>query len=334
MSKNDIGLGAPLFVKGIKDVLSRSAGDDLRRFLLKFDDLASHKWILVSDYTIHDDNKKVDVMVFSLLPYLIDFEQFASLVRQLAPYDLKQTEKINATFEDFLRVLPGLHFAIIMPKGFSWANPKTETYKTVKLFVSGYRDMLAEWERSTPEAAAKYLPIRKEMEKTLKNLDRPNKAWCSNGGRHVRKIYDIITLASIAFVLLQRIIEIVPCSQICWMADRDGTMEWPKCSLDKGELFFNFVCDYLHIDFSNRGAKFDLTKLLIVKPSPQGRNWYDEYIRIPDYIAGVISRIDMNTGFTIERFRGILEKVIANNVSLIPLRIDDKGVCRLEFLNK
>jgi hypothetical protein len=73
------------------------------------------------------------------------------------------------------------------------------------------------------------------------------------------------------------------------------------------------------------------SNLIMAVPDSSGPVWYDEYIRIPDYIAGTISRIDMNTGCSIARLGGLIENVIADNDNLIAVRIDEKSACRVIY---
>ncbi len=117
------------------------------------------------------------------------------------------------------------------------------------------------------------------------------------------------------------------------MPDRDGMMTWPKSRLREGEIFFEIVCDYLWISFANRNKSSVPSNLTLAVPESSGPVWYDEYIRIPDYIAGTISRIDMKTGCSIERLRGLLENVIADNENLIVVQIDENSACRVIFSN-
>src|SRR6266498_503495 len=105
----------------LDDVVYQSSIDDMRVYFqnAKFSD----SWIILSDYYFGDD-KPNKVITFTSLPYLGGLPQLQSIIRALAPRDIKHARSIDERFIEFLRQLPSLNISFIFQqdKYFAWAS--------------------------------------------------------------------------------------------------------------------------------------------------------------------------------------------------------------------
>ena len=122
--------------------------DDMRRAY--FEDVRlSDSWIILSAYYFGDD-KANKVITFTSLPYLGGLPQLQSIVRALAPGDIKHTRSIDGRFIEFLRQLPSLNISFIFQqdKYFAWTS-SDEFQGHMAEFCETLSAYVAFWQRNT-----------------------------------------------------------------------------------------------------------------------------------------------------------------------------------------
>src|ERR1044072_7334836 len=112
----------------LDEVIYQSSIDDMRRAYFEHVKL-SDSWLLLSDYYFGDD-KTNKVITFTSLPYLGGLPQLQSIVRALAPRDIKHTRAIDGRFIKFLRQLPALNISFIFQQDKYFAWTKSDEFQT------------------------------------------------------------------------------------------------------------------------------------------------------------------------------------------------------------
>ncbi|EFC2855116.1 hypothetical protein CUP90_003001, partial [Escherichia coli] len=104
---------------GISQHGEDKAGFVLHNFLVAFDstfNLSNHikienffqknkhiaKWMIFSDYVLHDKNKPNDVITFSIFPYTENFFELGKKIDLLSFKDTKKLKRINKEFISFI----------------------------------------------------------------------------------------------------------------------------------------------------------------------------------------------------------------------------------------
>lgn len=96
--------------------------------------LGFKKWIIVSDY-VFDKNKPQDVITFSIMPHVKDFNELKNKINTLQKKDIKHSDSINPEFIKFFQEFPIFNISISI-------NKKFKLFTDEKLFsnqqISGY----------------------------------------------------------------------------------------------------------------------------------------------------------------------------------------------------
>lgn len=129
----------------LDEVFYQSSIDDMGgAYFHHFKDLDS--WMILSDYYLGNE-KTNKVLTFTVLPYLGALPQLQSIIRTLAPRDIKHTRSIDARLIEFLRQLPILNVSFIFQqdKYFAWTNSSdfqlhmAEFCETLSAYVAIWR---------------------------------------------------------------------------------------------------------------------------------------------------------------------------------------------------
>jgi len=255
----------------LDEVIYQSSIHDMRQAYFQ-DVKLSDSWIILSDYYFGDD-KANKVITFTSLPYLGGLPQLQSIVRALAPRDIKHTRSIDGRFIEFLRQLPWLNISFIFEqdKYFAWTS-SGEFQDYMAEFCETLSAYVAFWRRNTMNHSR------------LDALSR-NILYAQDLLRQKKKI----RILSEAFVisLLGGYVSSILCretalTRLCWLSDRDRT----------NELGGNFIRDLFQvtlIDIVKRNISFSFTTA-----NSNSEEWYEDLIRIPDFITGAIASFDFD----------------------------------------
>ena len=255
----------------LDEVIYQSSIHDMRQAYFQNVKL-SDSWIILSDYYFGDD-KANKVITFTSLPYLGGLPQLQSIVRALAPRDIKHTRSIDGRFIEFLRQLPSLNISFIFEqdKYFAWTS-SGEFQDYMAEFCETLSAYVAFWRRNTMNHSR------------LDALSR-NILYAQELLRQKKKI----KILSEAFVisLLGGYVSSILCretalTRLCWLSDRDRT----------NELGGNFIRDLFQvtlIDIVKRNISFSFTTA-----NSNSEEWYEDLIRIPDFITGAIASFDFD----------------------------------------
>lgn len=128
-----------------------------------------------------------------------------------------------------------------------------------------------------------------------------------------RQIYLVATFASLVFYYINKTKE--P-SHIAWISDRDAMVDrYDGFIYDLAHFMFLGECSN-DIPETDRTNKTILDKPQLVFPIPEkfGENFYDELIRIPDYLAGTLADLDINENeFSKDKYYTVLYHSLMNS---------------------
>jgi hypothetical protein len=237
------------------------------------------KWLVLSDYTHQRDAHTHETYCFSILPVFFPFEGLRSAIADLQPTDLKKTQRVNA---DFLRLVASdqfLHFV------FSFGRDKQtplrgSTIESSRETIRELRDYVTQ-----NDALNFDNPAFGELKKRVALVEqKSNKA----GFNYI--LFDkMIIISCVAAILASWITKYTAAREINWMSDRDNTTTY--CD---GIIYDLFSMSYSgSIDRINAGRQ---AQLWTSHEDANGTMWFDELIRIPDFLAGAFSRVSLATG--------------------------------------
>jgi len=319
--KQVVGLAKPYFMMAFDDTFSRSAERELLTFISQHDHLAQSKWYFASDYCLDNPDKKHSVIAFSLFPHLLGFDKFNTLIDANIPGDFKENASPSQVQAKLLASIPAFHVVVALPNGFTISGDPAKEHSTCVAILEAYVSMLEKW-ISVDDAgmAVNYRKRKHEMARLLKNMkSRPDAAWTSSSGKHIVAMRNAIIISNLFASLVQRLLRQSPNALFGWLPDRDAIMRWPNAKV-KG-LIHEIVSDYIHIQCNNEGRAYDPRRYVAYLPDEKGSLWYDYINRVPDYVAGMVSQMDLTTGDVPDRLLDLRNEFIADNQRLAIVRI-------------
>lgn len=321
--KQVVGLAKPYFMMAFEDTFSKSAEQEIFAFVSQHDQLARSKWYFASDYCLDNPDKKHSVIAFSLFPHLLGFDKFSTLMDANIPCDFKENAIPSEAQAKHLASIPAFHVAVVLPKGFLISGDPAKEHSTLVAVLEAYVSMLEQWiAADDAEMAENYQKRKKETARLLRNMkSRPDEAWTSPSGKHVVAMRNALVIMNLFASLAQRLLRQSPDALFGWLPDRDAIMGWPNAKV-KG-IIHDMVSDYIHIHCRNEGLTYDPSRFVAYLPNEKGQLWYDYINRIPDYVAGMISQMDLTTGDVPNRLLTLRDEFIADNRHLVIVRILD-----------
>jgi hypothetical protein len=258
------------------ETFDKSGIVDFRRFL----DVNPRvtKWFISADFCLHDRDRPNDVFAFSVIPFDDIFESLKAEIRTAIPKDWKKSKNILPAALEFLADKRRFHIAFVFqqpPAVFDNgvnSDARAVARESISLTVD---EMIAQGRT-------------KESMRRLSVLMQESKAKAFN----VELLADLYVLNDLfCFVTLllarERNVEIVG-----WLPDRDKMTTWCE------GVLFDIGVEHLAGVAAHYGLKVPEGGPRIAVPTPDAGHdamWFDEFIRLPDYIAGILSAWNLQT---------------------------------------
>lgn len=303
------------FFKTLENTINKSSIIEFRNYLKNFSSPA--KWIIVSDYCIHDKSKPNDVMTFVIIPYVIDIFDFQKYIRTIAKSDLKHSNQIDDRFISLYK--SGLFFSIsfVLTKDNIINNlvDKDTILRTLKK----EKEMLESWIVNTPNNANHYKDIIKKLNKVEQEANRKT--------FNLSLFKDIVTVTFLASYIVYLLYKEANIEIVTWFSDRDKmTSAYDGIANDLYEIQTHCLITEKFGDnykqfINGYGAENEENNL-----------FYDDLNRIADYICGGIADHNIeNNQVSSDKFCKIAEEILADNKNMILLRIKKHGIEKIKL---
>ncbi len=255
----------------LDEVFYQSSIDHMRSaYFQHVKDLDS--WLILSDYYFGND-KTNKVLTFTVLPYLGGLPQLQSIIRILAPRDIKHTRSVDARLIEFLRQLPILNVSFVFQqdKYFAWMNSgefqahMTDFCETMSAYVSFWRQGTTNQTR---------------LDKLSRNIQHAQELLRQK--KQIRMLCEAFVISLLGGYVGSLLCRETALTELCWLSDRDRT----------NELGNNLVRDFFQItliDIVKKNISFSFTTA-----NSDSDEWYAELTRIPDLITGTVAGFDFS----------------------------------------
>lgn len=306
----------------LRETLNKSALKDLSNWFSYIPENVA--WYVISDYCFGDKTKQNDTVSFTILLNHDKIENIKEYINHFAPKDIKSTRTISIEFLQYINSPVAFTFTFIIDRQSkllrdyasdenmaSFLSPFREIVKTIasnSTFDDGYVDGV----------------LKRSL---IFESDFNNKNFNS---KLSRQIYLVSALASLVFEYLS--ITKKP-DYIQWISDRDALAErYDGFVYDLS--YFLFLSGFSrHIPHSQEVlTMIEKPKFIFPQPVKLGVNFFDELIRIPDYIAGTLADLNIETNsFTKNKYGTVLLESIANSHNHVVINIsgyDNKLTCK------
>lgn len=259
----------------ILEIMNSSVLPQLKSY---FDKFRSEKdWILISDYTQSKNLDRVETFCFSLVPKsFLGYKQIQA-INFLQPKDLKNTSNISLDFISFISGEIFRHFVFCFgsKKENPFSNSSQEDARQSVLEFKNYISNL-----NFPSITDKETVLQK-----LKILEEKSKQKNFNNVLYEK----IIVTSCIAAIIANWISKFTFADKFTWISDRDD-----KTTFCNGIIYEIFSSSYSGLAYGSEKVKLLILETL--ETAESGKLWFDEFIRIPDYIAGTFSKVPIDGG--------------------------------------
>jgi hypothetical protein len=250
-----------------------SAVKDFRAFLQANPGI--DKWIIAADFCLADKDKANSVFAFTLIPYDALLDDMQREIREALPKDLKKTQEINPGGIELLKNSRRFNLAFIFAE-----HPD--------LFPFPDRTSRLEAARQSLDLAVQQLTCHgrtKEQLKRLRGLKQRSQAKSFN----IDLLSDLILLAQLFCFVTLIVLRERPCELVGWFPDRDCMTTWEDGA----------VWDIALESLAGLSEHFSIpqpVQPIAVGTAPDinvSALWFDDLIRLPDYIAGLFASWDL-----------------------------------------
>lgn len=273
----------------IIETFNKSAKDDLINFLNTFE--YCKKFLLISDYCINDKTKRNDLYSFVLVPGS-EIRNISNTIKNKLPTDYKHITKISDENAAALKELPYLAINIIIPHKFQnilkVSNYNQKTKNEFANIIQSTLKMLDLWIINTPKGKEQYNKYIIKYRKLLQESKKNN----FNINLYLRSFFT----STIAGYIIHEVEKYSNSITLGWGTDRDAMLSSNDCI-----LYDNFLIQYN--GFSKNDEDWEDNEncdISILLPTEKADNWYDEYIRLPDFCAGSLSTMFLNEDYEVE----------------------------------
>ncbi|WP_212904533.1 hypothetical protein [Clostridium polyendosporum] len=253
-----------------------------------------------------------NTITFTVIPSVKSFQELKSLISSFALTDLKKTKTVKDQLCQFVKSGYLFSFTFLFDKK-NKLFPDTNQ-QTYLVNIEQTIQMLKKWIINTPERKEYYSSIikrvnilKQEVKRSSFNLNLFNNISLTQ------------FLAAYLTFILTKETSIKP-EIIGWFSDRDKmTTSYNGIIYDYYNINYHFMCQQDSIDDSS-------VKVALAMPT-EGEKvlWYDEVIRVADYLAGALAERNYESKKN-NKYDKIWEDAISDNLnlSLIKLNYDQE----------
>lgn len=302
------------------DLLDKKESNYFKDFLNTLPNKGS--WYLISDYCIGNSDKYNDVITFSLLYSYDNSDNIKEHISNYASKDLKRTSEISDNFIDYLNSLYLYHFSLVIRKKENlladWLNKAP-----LDKIIDWMADVFEQSKGTDLEKSEYYNQVQERLKKFTLEIKRK--------GYNKKLIREILLTSSFGASIIYMLKKYSSPNQIGWVSDRDAIID----RFD-GLAFDNMLFWYKRVSDGESFSTVD-PEFIFLEPEKVGPNYFDELVRIPDFIAGSLASFDFdNVANNIEikdKYKQMYMYVFTNSINhaIIKAECKDNGISLYNF---
>lgn len=296
-------------VDSLVSTFGKAPIDQFRKFLAKHPRVT--KWMIASDFVLNEPQAASDAYAYTFFPCNAEITDLKAKIVKLVPKDFKKTKAVQPMLHEFLQSGETFSICLLTQKNYNAAGDINAVRHSLDATITNMRNWMD---------ADRQQPVIKAFER-LKQRAKAN-----NFKPQLMSTMMIATvLAAFCAIILaqQRKAEIVG-----WFPDRDNiTTSHDRIAHHMWAVDFSAFGQRHNIDWRQIKTAIGLPEPDPAKPK---QTWYDELVRIPDFLAGPLAAWDYRNNLVPSRqkYADILQQAVADNPYLILLLLSDteKGI--------
>lgn len=286
------------------EVAFRGIAEDLREWFSPYP--KNCPWTVVSDYCIGDSGKMNDVISFEIIANHDTAANICSYIAAAAPKDIKNTRTISQGLMQYLNLPVTFSISVVISRD-SHLLRDYIAVDNMEDFLPDVENYLRTVQSNSPGENSYFPDVYNRLWKFKRDIEG-NKQF---NAKLARQVFLVATLGAEVFKHLM--VASHP-SHIRWISDRDALLD----------RYDGLVYDLAYVIFllfystalspSTDKCILDAPKFIFEIPEKSGQHRYDELVRLPDYLAGTLADINLETlEFTHEKFEQVWRKVFVRS---------------------
>ena len=300
-------LSAEDIIGALQDCFAKDVEIRFRHFVRSTP--ATH-WLIATDFVLTGEERRNDAFAFSVIPFDSGWDAIVGDIRAAGTKDIKKVRSIAPSMLSYLRADRRFHFCFLPNRD----RHNLVTLPMVQDAIDRSISQMRQWQNQSD---------RVDTIKAFQGLQQDAKARRFN----VPLFNDMVLTATLASWLSVLLAKHARADLVLWLPDRDKmTSAYGGIIHQMFNVSFSGLCERL-------GINERLTQLAIAhEPVPDAkRAWYDDFVRIPDHIAGAMARWDFVANKITSdppKHVEMVEKVIADHpaLAIIPINFNVFGV--------
>ncbi len=266
--------------------------------------------MIAADFVIDDSAAAHDTYAFTVFPHSRDIQVEFQEVQQTFPRDIKKTGLITEEMLSYLRNPMRFHFCFLVSKDNHGRDSIAQARESIDRAIKTVEGLDA---GVTPAGARRKV----EYLRALRTVREEAKAKRFAFGL----LSNIGLFSMLSAAIMFWIVKFGAAEAIGLFPDRDGM------TIGCGGLFQTLTA----LNFSSLCQQSGLSEQRdILMPAPSllsgAKLFYDPLVRIPDYVAGVGSRLDFRGRLITsdhKKHSDLVDKFVSDNVNLAMMHIDE-----------
>ncbi len=249
-----------------------SAVDDFRRFLERNSQV--RKWFIAADYCLRDKDKANSVFALTVFPYDDHLQVMQAEIKAALPRDIKKSKEVTQEGIELLRDPRRFHFAFVFKE-----HPD--------IYAVGAQATRLETARESLKLAINQL---KDVGRTKPQLRRLNalQQKSLSASFNVTLLSDLTVLSILLCLVTLLIQRERPSELVSWFSDRDNMTTWGEGAI------WDIAVESVAGLSEHVGIPLPMQSVVVAEPdkADAGSPWFDDLIRLPDFIAGLFASWD------------------------------------------
>lgn len=273
-------------------------------------------WNVISDYCIGDPGKKNDTFAFSILVNHDTGQNIREHIAAVAPSDIKSSRSIPTGLIEYFNCPVAFSVTFVLPRN----STLLRNYVSVENIADGLPDLenvLRIMQANVPARSAYFEEVIARIRSFKRDIERRK-------GFNAKLARRVFLTAVFAAQIFKQLAVLKRPAYIRWISDRDAILD----------RYDGVVCDLAYTYFlltygatlggSQEGELVIIDKpdIIFEVPERTGVHRHDELVRLPDYLAGTLADLDIETiNFTHPKFETLFKTVFINSPNNAIIRV-------------
>lgn len=309
------------------EVAFRGIAEDISEWFAPYP--KNFPWTVVSDYCIGDSGKMNDVISFEIIANHDTAANICSYIATAAPKDIKNTRTISQGLMQYLNLPVTFSVSFVVSRD-SHLLRDYIAVENMDDFLPDVENYLRTVQSNSPGENSYFQDVYNRLRKFKRDIES-NKQF---NAKLARQVFLVATFGAQVFKHLM--VANQP-SHIRWISDRDALLDrYDGLVYDLAYvIFLLFYSTTLSPSEAGKTRILDVPKFIFEIPEKSGQHRNDELVRLPDYLAGTLADINLETlEFTHEKFEQVWRTVFVqsrNNVIVQVLGNSERVTVRRLF---